>query len=216
MRQGVGLQSQSVLGKAYDGCGGLRLKPYRVWHCWGTGGYSVQSQNVFFRIGAAAVRVAFVLVDDAEPAFLQHAQGAEIVAGGAGEHRAVFDEFEQELERLGGEALAPEFAAQPVGDLHVITVGKTRDVSDDLVIGHDDAIGHAGQGEDFGPMRMESHLVGGILVHKRSHAVGFRVELLHVERFEIGRFHFPQGDGLVAHGWRSRVQAGNEWPIMMR
>ena len=72
-------------------------------------------------------------IDNRESAFLQDADRAGVVLGGAGGERAGRFQAEEGGEGGGRDAAAPEGAAEPVADFSFSVGGPTVDVAGDLL-----------------------------------------------------------------------------------
>jgi len=100
------------------------------------------------------------------------------------------------MERLSGYSFSPELPAKPIGDFHVFSIRKAAYVTSDLSVGKDRPVGDLWRIQDFIPMGVESDFVLWVSRDEGGHANGFRVELMLIESFEIGRRDFAERDSL--------------------
>lgn len=135
-------------------------------------------------------------IERGEAAFLQDADGSEVVPGDSGVKGAALFQLQKRGERLGGNAPAPQGAIKPVADLAVPVRVPARDVPGDLLCGFpgpdSDRPNQARfVGEDLRPMPVE---LGAIARFEGDHRHRDGVALVFEEQREVAGFDWTQSN----------------------
>jgi len=114
---------------------------------------------------------------------------------------------EHPLERLRRYSSSPKLPSKPIGDFHVFSIRKASYVTSDLSVGNDRPLGDLWRIQNFIPMGVESGFDLWVSKDEGCHPNGFRIELLLVERFEIGRLDLAERDSFeFTHGFLANEQ----------
>lgn len=143
-----------------------------------------KSEKPFLDLGTSRVRVALGVADDLEPALLQDSNGGDVVLGGTGVDGS--GSMHQELGHgTGGESLAPEFPAQPVGHFRFRPVFVAHDMTGNLAAELNCPNDDRRRGNHFLPVGHECRPVGGIFGREGRHVGRLLVQLLFEEDWEV-------------------------------
>ena len=141
--------------------------------------------------------------DEPETALLQHALRTGVIEGGAAIQRALGQFGKKQLQRLRGNALAPEVPAQPVTNLLLVEHLEENEAARHLIIGEYGAVDDGRVAHQPRPMRDERRLVGRNGRRESGHPQRAVVLVLGEEDGQIGVFDRAQYD---AHGILPRAE----------
>ena len=151
--------------------------------------------------------------DDFKTAFLQHSDRPEVVGCCAGENGPSYNQVEHPVEGLSGYSFSPELPPKPIGDFHVFSIRKAAYITGDLSVGQDGPLGDLWRIQNFIPMGVERGFVLWVSRDEGCHANGFRVELMLVESFEVGRLDLAERDSLeFTHGFCRTIRLWRPGP----
>jgi hypothetical protein len=130
-----------------------------------------------------------------EPAFLEDADGSDVVFRDVGIQRARLDVTQKLRQRPGSDSPAPEALADPVTDERSARLLEAHDVSGHLSVEKDRLLRDGRVGQDLRPVSHECFPVPG---RERGHPDRVPVELLFEEDGEVALRDVAQPD-VVGH-----------------
>jgi SAM-dependent methyltransferase len=151
-----------------------------------------KTQNRFLDFGAPCVRVCDLGADDLEARSSQNLERSDVVAGRSGIQRPDRHRVQEEGEGLAGDALSPDPAIDPVGDLGPALQDEAGDTADEASTAEHRTRRDVGSGPRLRHVGVERGTVVGVLGGEGGHPDRLGVTHLVEQRVEIRIIYRPQ------------------------
>src|SRR4029077_8284232 len=131
---------------------------------------------------------------DAKTALRQHTNRRGVVARGASVKRPACLQLQELLESTRGDAAAPIFTADPIGDLAATLQVEARDVTHDSTVDLDDPVRRRVVALQPRPPLLEDGSIIGVRRRERSHPYRVAISRVLEQHAEITIFDFAKDE----------------------